>query len=385
MSLFDLQDVCIAIGSIATPDLPMVVDLIGIYGLKGPYCTLTTTNWFLQALSVIPRGSWGDVARRFTMIRWAMTSGRRPSPQASPPPPLSAAAAAALFAKNSFRPIRRGESVRVDLVTPSSICLLEEQLTDRQSRVVRAVGRKLEGEQRACCFSRELELKFCVTICRLSLRAENPMLSLSRDSQMSRCDLDSMIYCDFIAQPSRCALLTDYSCLLKKKKKIQVISTADESVSSRKVISTVDESINSRYPRSKKKKISWSAQRIEEGAKRSSRCVKSTAKQLTNYQSWMSTAELISNGESDNLSAKEKDASTVLVSDQQSYAVQIHVECHERHQGSRVNSTAGSATYTNPNQQLEEQSSQNNSTTGDTRLTETAHGWLPEQKGSPIV
>ncbi|KZV43842.1 hypothetical protein F511_18899 [Dorcoceras hygrometricum] len=71
MSLFDLQDVCIAIGSIATLDLPMVVDLIGIYGLKGPYRTLTTTDWFLQALSVIPRGSWGDVARRFTMIRWA--------------------------------------------------------------------------------------------------------------------------------------------------------------------------------------------------------------------------------------------------------------------------------------------------------------------------
>ncbi|KZV23700.1 hypothetical protein F511_08674 [Dorcoceras hygrometricum] len=71
MSLFDLQDVCIAIGSIATLDLPMVVDLIGIYGLKGPYCTLTTTDWFLQALSVIHRASWGDVARRFTMIRWA--------------------------------------------------------------------------------------------------------------------------------------------------------------------------------------------------------------------------------------------------------------------------------------------------------------------------
>ncbi|KZV48369.1 hypothetical protein F511_22505 [Dorcoceras hygrometricum] len=70
MSLFDLQDVCIAIGSLATLDLPMVVDLIGIYVLKGPYCTLTTTNWFLQALSVIPKGSWGDVARRFTMIRW---------------------------------------------------------------------------------------------------------------------------------------------------------------------------------------------------------------------------------------------------------------------------------------------------------------------------
>ncbi|KZV20617.1 blue copper protein [Dorcoceras hygrometricum] len=72
MSLFDLPDVCIAIGSIATLDLPMVVDLIGIYGLKGPYCTLTTTDWFLQALSMIPRGSWDDVARRFTMIHWAI-------------------------------------------------------------------------------------------------------------------------------------------------------------------------------------------------------------------------------------------------------------------------------------------------------------------------
>ncbi|KZV28601.1 hypothetical protein F511_31450 [Dorcoceras hygrometricum] len=70
MSLFDLQDVCMVIGSLATLDLPMFVDLIGIYVLKGPYCTLTMTDWFLKALSVIPRGSWGDVARRFTMIRW---------------------------------------------------------------------------------------------------------------------------------------------------------------------------------------------------------------------------------------------------------------------------------------------------------------------------
>ncbi|KZV23451.1 fimbrin-1-like [Dorcoceras hygrometricum] len=36
-SLFNLQDVCIAIGSLATLDLPMVVDMIGIYVLKGPY------------------------------------------------------------------------------------------------------------------------------------------------------------------------------------------------------------------------------------------------------------------------------------------------------------------------------------------------------------
>ncbi|KZV23035.1 hypothetical protein F511_16559 [Dorcoceras hygrometricum] len=49
MSLFDLQDICIVIGSLATLDLPMVVDLIGIYVLKGPYCTLTTIDWFLQS------------------------------------------------------------------------------------------------------------------------------------------------------------------------------------------------------------------------------------------------------------------------------------------------------------------------------------------------
>ncbi|KZV54890.1 disease resistance protein [Dorcoceras hygrometricum] len=65
----------------------MVVDLIGIYGLKGPYCTLTTTNWFLQALSVIPRGSWGDVARLFTMIRWAVHIRPSLSSHKPPPPP----------------------------------------------------------------------------------------------------------------------------------------------------------------------------------------------------------------------------------------------------------------------------------------------------------
>ncbi|KZV16428.1 hypothetical protein F511_28607 [Dorcoceras hygrometricum] len=74
----------------------MVVDLIGIYGLKGPYCTLTTTDWFLQALSVIPRGSWGDVARRFTMIRWAALK---------PPPP----------SLNSRRRSRRPSAAAADL------------------------------------------------------------------------------------------------------------------------------------------------------------------------------------------------------------------------------------------------------------------------------
>ncbi|KZV34279.1 hypothetical protein F511_35426 [Dorcoceras hygrometricum] len=80
----------------------MVVDLIGIYGLKGPYCTLTTTDWFLQALSVIPRGSWGDVARRFTMIHWASPEFIHTPPpfsQKPPPPSPPRAAAAAVFAR----------------------------------------------------------------------------------------------------------------------------------------------------------------------------------------------------------------------------------------------------------------------------------------------
>ncbi|KZV32064.1 hypothetical protein F511_28804 [Dorcoceras hygrometricum] len=90
MSLFDIQDVCIAIGSIATLDLPMVVDLIGIYGLKGPYRTLTTTNWFLQELSVIPRGSWGDVSRRSYHDLLGSISRLPSSPHTPPPPPVSA-------------------------------------------------------------------------------------------------------------------------------------------------------------------------------------------------------------------------------------------------------------------------------------------------------
>ncbi|KZV45418.1 omega-hydroxypalmitate O-feruloyl transferase [Dorcoceras hygrometricum] len=64
MSLFDLQDDRTVRYTRPTGFSIYQWSLIGIYGLKGPYCTLTTTNWFLQALSVIPRGSWGDVARR---------------------------------------------------------------------------------------------------------------------------------------------------------------------------------------------------------------------------------------------------------------------------------------------------------------------------------
>ncbi|KZV55459.1 transcription initiation factor IIF subunit beta-like [Dorcoceras hygrometricum] len=90
MSLLDLQDVCIAIGSLAPLDLPMVVDPIGI-------CVERTVLYanhdqLVLALSVIPRGSWGDVARRFTMIRWPPQSshGRpstSPQPHGHAPPP----------------------------------------------------------------------------------------------------------------------------------------------------------------------------------------------------------------------------------------------------------------------------------------------------------
>ncbi|KZV29030.1 LRR receptor-like serine/threonine-protein kinase EFR [Dorcoceras hygrometricum] len=71
MSLFDLQDVCIAIGSIATLDLPMVVDLIGIYGLKGPYS------------SPPPPGARRRHRLRFAGIRSGQFDEENPSAQIS--------------------------------------------------------------------------------------------------------------------------------------------------------------------------------------------------------------------------------------------------------------------------------------------------------------
>ncbi|KZV52900.1 splicing factor 3B subunit 1-like [Dorcoceras hygrometricum] len=114
MSLFDLQDVCIAIGSLATLDLPMVVDLIGIYGLKGPYCTLTTTNWFFH--------DDGDELSKTLTLQL-----KKPPPHFSshltPPPPCTPRAAAAslarncsgqYFEENSSAPISSGLLVQVD-------------------------------------------------------------------------------------------------------------------------------------------------------------------------------------------------------------------------------------------------------------------------------
>ncbi|KZV33684.1 TMV resistance protein N-like [Dorcoceras hygrometricum] len=67
------------------------------------------------------------------------------------------------------------------------------------------------------------------------------------------------------------------------------------------------------------------AQRIEEGAKSSSRCVISAAKQLTIYERWMSTAELNSNGESDKKHAKGKDTNTVPLSSVTQLRLFVHL------------------------------------------------------------
>ncbi|KZV24176.1 hypothetical protein F511_03493 [Dorcoceras hygrometricum] len=75
-----------------------------------------------QALSVIHRGSWGDVARRFTMIRLREIKTPKaiqqtpplsllPSPS-SPPSPPTADAASVRIRRNLFRPSRRGDSIR---------------------------------------------------------------------------------------------------------------------------------------------------------------------------------------------------------------------------------------------------------------------------------
>ncbi|KZV18336.1 hypothetical protein F511_23934 [Dorcoceras hygrometricum] len=174
MSLFDLQDVCIAIGSLATLDLPMVVDMIGIYGLKVPYCTLTRTNWFLQALSVIPRGSWGDVARRSyhdpmdksgisydevtvmgmnrMFIRWTQARWAGPSPSLSLlKPPCAAAVVAASLAGICF-----GQLDEENPSAPISSGLLV-QADEGVSLPVYAIGSKAGRREDACrCARRAL-------------------------------------------------------------------------------------------------------------------------------------------------------------------------------------------------------------------------------------
>ncbi|KZV17638.1 hypothetical protein F511_15512 [Dorcoceras hygrometricum] len=168
MSLFDLQDVCIAIRSLTTLDLPMVVDLIGIYGLKGPYCTLTTTNWFLQALSVIPRGSWGDVARRFTMIRWASLLVQADEVTLLPVVDL----------------IRR--NLPPSTVKSQSPCdfgwsqapVASKIALDKQSCMIRHLRVKLATERRESAATKE--------------GLETKVSSLERDLQIQRCDNHSL-------------------------------------------------------------------------------------------------------------------------------------------------------------------------------------------------
>ncbi|KZV34160.1 NADH dehydrogenase [Dorcoceras hygrometricum] len=76
MSLFDLQDVCIAIGSLATLDLPMVVDLIGIYALKGPYLRIDGG----RSIPVVDRIG-GSTAAYSLMFRFPRETGRSQAPR----------------------------------------------------------------------------------------------------------------------------------------------------------------------------------------------------------------------------------------------------------------------------------------------------------------
>ncbi|KZV25361.1 hypothetical protein F511_07245 [Dorcoceras hygrometricum] len=67
----------------------MFVGSVGIYELNGPYCKLTMTDWFLQTVSVIPRGSWDDVARALPWSDCCVDNSPLPStlgllPQSSP-------------------------------------------------------------------------------------------------------------------------------------------------------------------------------------------------------------------------------------------------------------------------------------------------------------
>ncbi|KZV26408.1 hypothetical protein F511_36188 [Dorcoceras hygrometricum] len=144
MSLFDLQDVCIAIGSIATLDLPMVVDLIGIYGMKGPYRPHNgcgpTASCIPEPLSVtqvldsrFPHGYSAQCfehTKRYLGVRLpkkkaaaAAATVRRRCHRAPPPPPLFAGKSfpANLDEENPSAPISSGLLVQADEGIPSPV------------------------------------------------------------------------------------------------------------------------------------------------------------------------------------------------------------------------------------------------------------------------
>ncbi|KZV48314.1 hypothetical protein F511_41939 [Dorcoceras hygrometricum] len=86
----------------------MIIDSVEIFELKGAYYTLTMTDWFLQTLPVIPRGSWADVARRFIMVRWLPFASLSPSSRRLAPTVVSHRRRR----WKSFRTSRCGDSVR---------------------------------------------------------------------------------------------------------------------------------------------------------------------------------------------------------------------------------------------------------------------------------
>ncbi|KZV46769.1 F-box family protein [Dorcoceras hygrometricum] len=95
MSLFNLQDVCIVIGSLATLDLPMVLDLIGIYVLKGPYCGLK--NCF--HIIIISFGNCVDRSDRIGYRDYDVATPPHPLLHTLPPPTAPSAAAVARFSR----------------------------------------------------------------------------------------------------------------------------------------------------------------------------------------------------------------------------------------------------------------------------------------------
>ncbi|KZV27079.1 endonuclease [Dorcoceras hygrometricum] len=102
-----------AIGSLATLDLPMVVDLIGIYGLKGPY--------FFAALS----------------------SHSKPPP----PPPFVGNCSGQSFEENPFVPISSGLLVQADEGVSSDSTVQGEHrgLSDLDNEIICAIQGKFVG------------------------------------------------------------------------------------------------------------------------------------------------------------------------------------------------------------------------------------------------
>ncbi|KZV38714.1 hypothetical protein F511_18704 [Dorcoceras hygrometricum] len=108
-----------------------------IFELKEPHCMLTMNDWFLQTLSVIPRGAWDDVVRRLTMVQWPPPLSLAVSGRRLPPPPLLPLAVPPCHVQ--FIELRPPNPIHDRNLNPSLVC------TRKPMKVLRTESPRRDG------------------------------------------------------------------------------------------------------------------------------------------------------------------------------------------------------------------------------------------------